>query len=216
MLTNIKACLFDMDGTVIDSMWVWGQIDIDYLHKFGHEVPENMGKEFEGASMREVARYFKSHFNISDDIDTIINEWNDMAFLQYSKNVKLKPHIKEFLEYLKSQDIKVGIYTSNSLVLAKEALRARGIIDYFDAITAGCSDIKGKPAPDGYLITAEKLNVKPSECLVFEDLVKGIQAGKNANMKTCAVKDNYSMYQDDEKKALADYYIEDYYEAYKK
>lgn len=215
MLTNIKACLFDMDGTIIDSMWVWRQIDIDYLKRFGYEVPEKMGQEFEGASMREVAIYFKKRFNISDDIDKIISDWNDMAIDQYTNNVQLKPHFFEFLQYLKSNNIKIGLYTSNSLVLANATLKARGIYDYFDAITAGCSGIKGKPEPDGYLYTAKQLGICPENCLVFEDLTMGIQAGINASMKTCAVKDRYSEYQDDEKKQLADYYIEDYYEVFK-
>ena len=203
-----------MDGTLVDSMWVWGQIDIDYLHKFGFDVPKDMGKEIEGSSMREVARYFKDRFGINDDLDTIINEWNDMAMYQYGHKVTTKPHVKEFLDYLKNNNIKIGLFTSNSLVLAKEALIANGLIEYFDYITAGCTDIKGKPEPDGYLLTAEKLNVFPDECLIFEDLVNGIQAGINAGMRTCAVKDNYSMYQDVEKKKLADYYIEDYYELF--
>ena len=215
MLSNIKACIFDMDGTIVDSMWVWRQIDIDYLARFGHEVPENMGKDFEGASMREVAVYFKNRFNINDDIDTIINDWNDMAMYQYTHKVSLKPHIYDFLDYLKRNGIKIGLYTSNSLILANASLKAKNIYDFFDVITAGCSGIKGKPEPDGYLLTAEKLDVNPCECLVFEDLTMGIQAGINAGMKTCAVKDKYSDYQDNEKRALADYYIEDYDEVFK-
>ena len=214
MLNNIEACLFDMDGTIIDSMWVWRQIDVDYLARFGFEVPKNMSKDFEGKSMKEVARYFKDRFHIEDDLDTIVSDWNDMAMYQYTHNVKLKPHLKELLEYLKNNNIKIGIYTSNSMVLAKESLSALNILDYFDAITAGCGDIKGKPAPDGYLITAEKLMVRPEKCLVFEDLTMGIQAGINAHMKTCAVKDEYSMYQDNEKKSMADYYIEDYIDVF--
>lgn len=215
MLSDIKACIFDMDGTVIDSMWVWGNIDIEYLGRFGYEVPQGMGKDFEGASMREVAAYFKNRFNLEDDLDTIISDWNDMAFHKYTHDVELKPHIKEFLEYLKTAGIKIGLYTSNSMVLAESALNAKDIFKYFDAVTAGCSDIKGKPEPDGYLLTAEKLNVNPENCLVFEDLVMGLQAGINAGMRTCAVKDSYSMYQDDEKKKTADYYIGDYYEVFK-
>lgn len=214
MLENIEACIFDMDGTIVDSMGVWGAVDIEYLGRFGLDVPPEMKNDIEGKSMREVAEYFKSRFLISDDIDTIINDWNDMAIYKYSNSVPLKPHIYEFLKYLKKEGIKVGLYTSNSMVLAKAALDAHGISDYFDYITAGCSDIKGKPEPDGYLLTAKKLNVDNNKCLVFEDLVNGILAGKAAGMKTCAVKDDYSEYQIKEKIELADYYIEDYNEVF--
>lgn len=214
LLKDIKACIFDMDGTVVDSMWVWGSIDIEYLERFGYDVPADMKEDIEGASMREVAAYFKNRFNLSDDLDTIINDWNDMAIYKYANEVPLKPHIKEFFEYLKAHNIKIGLFTSNSMVLAEACLKGLGIYDYFDALTAGCSDIKGKPEPDGYLLTADKLSVEYSKCLVFEDLVKGITAGKNAGMKTCAVKDDYSDYQLKEKIEAADYYIEDYYEVF--
>lgn len=216
MLSNIKACIFDLDGTLVDSMWVWGNIDIEYLARFGYEVPEGMGKDFEGASMIEVAEYFKNRFKLDDDINTIIDDWNEMAIYKYTHDVPLKNGVAKFLEMLKEKNIKIGLYTSNSLVLARAALEALGVLPYFDAITAGCSGIKGKPEPDGYLITAEKLDVSPKSCIVFEDLCVGIMAGKNAGMKTCAVRDHYSMYQDDEKKKLADYYINDYEEIIKK
>ena len=70
----------------------------------------------------------------------------------------------------------------------------------------------GKPAPDIYLAVADKLDVSPEECLVFEDITAGIIAGKNAGMKVCAVEDDYSMHQTEDKKRLADYYIKDYYD----
>ena len=68
----------------------------------------------------------------------------------------------------------------------------------------------GKPAPDVYLLAAEKLKAEPSRCLVFEDVPAGIMAGKNAGMKVCAVKDDFSEPMAEKKRALADYYIEDY------
>lgn len=215
MLNNIDACIFDLDGTVVDSMWVWGSIDIDYLKRHGFEVPKDMKDDIEGASMREIAVYFKNRFHLDYTLDEIIEDWNQMAIERYKNVVPLKPHIAEFLKYLKENSIKVGLYTSNSLVLTEAALKGNDIYKYFDAITSGCTDIKGKPEPDGYLITADRLNVPYDRCLVFEDLVKGIEAGKNAGMKTCAIRDDYSMFQDDEKHKLADYYIEDYYEVFK-
>ena len=215
MLSNIKACIFDLDGTVVDSMWVWGSIDYEYLKKHGHEVPSDMKQDIEGASIREVVVYFKERFGIDDSIETIMDDWNKMAFQKYSNEIWLKPHIKDFLNYLKENDIKIGLSTSNSRVLAEAALGNLGVLEYFDGISAGCADIKGKPEPDIYLLTASILGVKPEECLVFEDLCKGIMAGKNAGMKTVAVKDDYSDYQLEEKIEMADYYIEDYIEVYR-
>ena len=71
---------------------------------------------------------------------------------------------------------------------------------------------RGKEFPDVYIKAAEKMGAEPENCLVFEDIVLGIQAGKNAGMTTCAVEDAYSAYQWEEKRALADYFIHDYYD----
>jgi 16S rRNA pseudouridine516 synthase len=70
--------------------------------------------------------------------------------------------------------------------------------------------LRGKPAPDIYLTAAERLGVDPSDCLVFEDIVPGIQAGLAAGMEVCAVDDEHSAFQEEEKRELAQYYIEDY------
>ena len=75
-----------------------------------------------------------------------------------------------------------------------------------------CEVERGKPSPDIYLAVADRLKVEPSRCLVFEDIVAGITAGKSAGMRVCAVEDLYSRTQREKKKELADYYIEDFME----
>ncbi|MFR9064078.1 MAG: HAD family hydrolase [[Clostridium] scindens] len=70
----------------------------------------------------------------------------------------------------------------------------------------------GKPSPDVYLLVAKEMGVHPEICLVFEDVPMGILAGKNAGMRVCAVDDDFSRPQEDKKKKLADYYIQDYYD----
>ena len=87
----------------------------------------------------------------------------------------------------------------------------RNISDFFQVIKTGSDGLPGKPSPDIYLAAAEQLQVEPKHCLVFEDVINGIHAGKNAGMRVCAVEDAYSALHRKEKKKLADYYIEDYY-----
>ena len=81
---------------------------------------------------------------------------------------------------------------------------------YISCVVTSCSVNRGKPAPDVYLEAARQLSVLPEECLVFEDIVKGIEAGKNAGMLVCAVEDSFSAEQRERKKAISDYYIESY------
>lgn len=212
MLQDIKAVIFDLDGSLVDSMWIWKDIDIEYLGRFGIELPDELQTEIEGKSFSETAVYFKERFQIPDSLDEMKEEWNQMAWDKYMYEVMLKPGADEFLKYCIQNDIKLGIATSNSRQLVEAVAEARGFGKDFDCIMTACEVEKGKPSPDIYLAVADKLGVEPGECLVFEDITPGIMAGKNAGMRVCAVEDLYSMHQTDEKKALADYYIKDYHE----
>lgn len=208
MLKDIEAVIFDLDGTLIDSMWVWESIDIEYLGRHNIELPKELNREIEGMSFEETAAYFKKRFNLDYSIDEIAKEWNDMAWDKYENEVKLKKGVKKFLKYLKNKNIKTGIATSNSRKLAKVVLKANGIDKYIDTIVTSSDVNKGKPQPDVYLAVAQKLEEKPSKCLVFEDVLNGIIAGKRANMKVCAVYDEASSITEEEKKEAADYYVE--------
>lgn len=212
LLKEIDAVIFDLDGSLVDSMWMWHEIDVEYLGRFGLEVPHGLQQEIEGFSFSETAHYFKERFSIPDSIEEIKRAWNEMAWDKYMNEVPLKPGAKEFLELCRKKGIKLGIATSNSRELVTNVADVHGLHDYFSCIMTGCDVGKGKPAPDIYLAVADALGVLPKRCLVFEDIIPGIQAGKAAGMKVCAVEDFYSVPQTAEKMALADYYIKDFHE----
>lgn len=192
-------------------MWMWKAIDIEYLKSFGIEAPPSLQKDIGGRSFVETAVYFKETFGIPDSIEEIGDAWNRMAFDKYTHEVPLKEGASEFLAMCRDKGIKLGIASSNSTELIEQVLLSHNIRDRFSSIKSGTQVKKGKPAPDIYLIVADELGVSPSKCLVFEDLVDGIKAAKNASMTVVAVSDDYSRHSDDEKKQLADYYIEDYW-----
>ena len=210
MLEGIDAVIFDLDGSLVDSMWVWKSIDIEYLGRFGIPLPEKLQYEIQGMSFTETAMYFKEHFPIPDSIEQIKEDWNRMAWDKYMYEVPLKCGIPEFLAACRDNGIKLGIATSNSRELVENIAGVHKLRDYFTCIVTGCDVVRGKPAPDIYLEAAKQLDVSPERCLVFEDIVQGIQAGKNAGMRVCAVEDTYSAGERDQKRVLADYYIEDY------
>jgi len=210
LLDQTDAVIFDLDGTLVDSMWMWHQIDIEYLGRYGYECPPLLQKEIEGMSFSETAVYFKKTFEIPDALDKIKQAWIDMSIEKYRSEVPLKKGAHRFLEYLKTNGIKAGIATSNGRDMVDVVLEALEIAPYFQVITTGCEVAAGKPAPDIYLKVAETLQVTPDRCMVFEDVPAGIQAGKSAGMTVCAVEDGYSKAMRAEKEALADYFIEDY------
>ena len=205
MLDQIKAVIFDLDGTLVDSMGLWRDIDIEFLGERGIEYQDDLQEKIEGMSFTETAVFCKEYYHLMESVEELKAIWNRMAEDKYRYEVQLKPGIMGFLDGLKARGIKMGIATSNSTELIKAVNDA-----YLSCIVTSCSVKKGKPAPDVYLEAARQLEVLPEECLVFEDIVKGIEAGKNAGMRVCAVEDAYSAPQREKKKELCDYYIESY------
>lgn len=212
ILKDIKGVIFDLDGTLVDSMWIWRQIDIEYLSALNIEMPEDLQSKIEGMSFYETAIYFKETYKITDSLEVIMDNWNAMAMEKYRSVVRIKEGVKELLQLLKEKGIVMGIATSNSRILTEAVLESQGISEYFGAIVTGSEIIKGKPEPEVYLTAADKLKINPEACLVFEDLPFGIMAGKRAGMKTCAIDDEYSAKIWNEKVLLADYSIKSYKE----
>ncbi len=207
MLKDIDGVIFDLDGTLVDSMWMWKTIDVEYLARFGLEFPTDLQGKIEGMSFSETAIYFKERFNLPDSLDQIKSDWNKMAWDKYLYEVPLKEGAREFLQYLKDNHIPAGIATSNSRDLVDLIIDKLNIAEFFTSIRTSCEVEKGKPSPDIYLLVANDLGVEPKKCLVFEDVIQGVMGGKNANMKVCAVYDEFSEKDDQEKKRLSDYYI---------
>lgn len=215
MLRNIKAIIFDMDGSLVDSMWIWKQIDIEYLSRYGYDSSDKAIAEFqaciEGMSFRETAEYMQAHFSIPRTVEEMMDDWNRMAWEKYEKEVLLKEGAYDFLQECNRRGILLGIASSNSRELVDNVLRARELEGFFQVIITGSDGLPGKPAPDMFLEVAKKLGVEPINCLVFEDIPKGITAGREAGMRVCAVEDLYSAHQREVKIQMSDYYIEDYY-----
>lgn len=133
-----------------------------------------------------------------------------MAYEAYAKKIGLKPGIENFLKYLKEKNIKIALATSNNNLLLEVCLKANGIYEYFDSITLTSEVSRGKNFPDVYLLSADKLSVKPEHCIVFEDLLPAVQGAKKAGMKVVGVYDEFSRDSHDDIKAVADGFIDDY------
>ncbi|WP_238916599.1 HAD family phosphatase [Clostridium sp. YIM B02555] len=207
MLTNINGAIFDLDGTLVDSMWVWSKIDVDYLKSKGYNAPKDLKNEISHLSFTQTAVYIKEKFKLADSVEEMLQAWHDMAFDHYANNVKLKSGVKEFFNYLKSKKIKIALATSNSMPLLEACLKNNGIYNYFDSITTTDEVSNGKNCPDVYLLAAKKLKVKPKNCLVFEDILPAMQGAKAANMKVVAVQDDECTNSKEELLEYADIYI---------
>ena len=208
MLKYAKAVLFDLDGTLVDSMWMWKDIDMEYLGKYGITLPPELQEYIEGMSFSEVSAYFKEAFGIKESLEEIKSEWVSMAKYKYTHEVPLKPGALRFLKHLKEQGIPMGIATSNSRDLLDAVLESLEISPYFDCCMTSCEAGAGKPAPDIYLKVAKILKTEPKDCLIFEDTPAGILAGNRAGIPVCAMADENSAGRKDQILQMADYYAE--------
>ena len=209
---DTEAVIFDLDGTLVDSMWIWKQIDIDYLSLYGIRLPADLQNSIDGMSYSETAVYFKERFNIPESIEKIKQDWYEMSIDFYKSRVPLKPGVLAFLKALKAHGIKTGIATSNSKELLETALDSLKVREYFDSLHVACEVAKGKPAPDIYLLVAEDLEIETSKCFVFEDITQGIDAARSAGMKACGVYDEISYERGHRLEKYADYYVHDFLE----
>lgn len=211
-LAGKKAFLFDLDGTLVDSMWMWGAIDVEYLGKFGLTCPPDLQKAIEGMSFSETAAYFKKRFALEASLEEIKADWISMSIEKYRSQVPPKPGTEAFLSWAAKQNIKMAVCTSNGREMVDAVLSSLNLARYFDCIITGCEVAAGKPSPDIYLEAARRMKVSPEECVVFEDVPAGILAGKRAGMEIFAVEDEYSLGMEEKKRALSDFYIRDYRE----
>lgn len=178
MLKNIKAVIFDLDGTLADSMWIWREIDIRFLHSRSLAMPQDLQQQIEGLSMKETAAYFRKRFSLLDSEEELMREWNEMAFTAYASEILPKPGAEEFLHLLKDRGIAVGIATSNSLELTQAFLNGSGIGKLFDCVVTANEVRRGKPAPDVYLLARDRLGAASSDCLVFDDIWRELKREK--------------------------------------
>lgn len=212
LLSGKEAVLFDLDGTLVDSMWMWKAIDIEFLGRFGYGCPDDLAREIEGMSFTETAAYFKKRFSLPMSLTEIKECLTKMSIDKYRNEVTLKPGALEFLKFCGENGIKTGIATSNGRDMVDAVIESLGIGKYLHVVATACEVDAGKPEPDIYLEVAKRLGVPPSACLVMEDIPAGILAGKRAGMTVCAVADAFSLDLEQEKRELANGFIHDYFE----
>lgn len=204
---DFKGAIFDLDGTLIDSMGVWEKIDKEFLKKRNIDMPCDYIEKISSMSFEKVAQYTINRFNLKESEEELIKEWNRMAIYEYSNNISLKQNVREYLKKLNDNNIKIALSTSSPRILYESVLKNNRIYEYFDVLVS-LEDVKrDKNYPDIYLLAAEKLNLNPQDCVGFEDILIGINTLKKAEFKTVGVYDKYADSEIDDIKEISDKFI---------
>lgn len=178
--------IFDVDGTILDSMGVWNTLASQYIKSL-NRIPEiNLDEIVSEMSLEQSAIYLKKHYRINKQEEVIISEVLNLISDFYKYEVKLMPGFKDFITHFDSMNV---IGTSCDEELVKSALKRLGVLDYFEDIMT-CSKVnKGKDDPGFYLACADILEQKPDNIFVFEDADYCIDAARKVGFKVIKIKD---------------------------
>lgn len=205
----IKGAIFDFDGTLFDSMFIWDSIGEIYLRSIGYEPKEDLNKKFKTFSLYQAACYYRSEYGVSLSTDEIMNGVNNMVEKYYKYDVIPKPGVIEFLQQLQKKGVKMCIVTATDRYLVEAALERCGMSDFFSRIFTCTSVGFGKDSPVIYREALKHLGTEKSETVVFEDVVYALRTAKGDKFITAAVFDS-SEKEQNEVRALSDYYINRY------
>ena len=205
----LKGAIFDFDGTLVDSMFIWDTIGEDYLRSLGKEPHEDLKETFMTLTLEEAAEYYRTHYGVTLSVKEIVDGVNTMVEGIYRTRVALKQGVADFLAQLKDNGTRMCIATVTDRYLVEETLDRLGILQYFSEIFT-CAEVGyGKDKPIIYRKALEHLGTMKNETYVFEDSLFALKTAKADGFTTVGVYDRHENRQDNLKN-LADYYIVDF------
>jgi len=189
MSSVFRAVIFDLDGVLADSEPWWNQIDAKLLGEYGITYKGEYHENVLGVSYHVAIEFYKKAFNISAPIEELMRRRGEIATSFFANEVGLFPCAKTILKELRQLKLRLALATSSVSSSARPFLKRTGIGDSFEVIVTGDEVKRGKPHPDIYLSTSDKLGVPSSFCLVIEDSLSGVAAAKAAHIRVAAIPD---------------------------
>ena len=205
----ITGAVFDVDGTLLDSMSVWDTIGEDYLRSIGYTPRENLNETLQTMSLRQAARYYQTEYGVTLSIEEIVDGVNSRLEHFYREQVPLKPGAGEFVRELSRCGVRLCIATATDGYLVEAALKRCGVLPYFERIFT-CTEVgKGKDEPDIFEAALRFLGTERSKTVVFEDALYAARTARADGFPVAAVYDRHEKRRE-ELNALADIYLADF------
>lgn len=202
---GIKGAIFDMDGTLTDSMGKWNEIYSILFDCLGVEFKEEFVMRVNHIPMKTRVKVIIDEYSLNSDPDKVYEYWVKKAREYYKSVFKIKPYMLEALKSLNSAGVKTGVATASNKTFAEAFIESNNLTQYISSVTGLDEVNRPKSFPDIYLKAADKLGVKPSECIVFEDALTAIKAAKSGGFKVCGVHDKCSASDEENIKAVCDF-----------
>lgn len=207
-----KVALFDFDGTLVDSMPVWGEKMFRILKIQGITPPKNLLQTITPLGDGGTLDYYEKNFKLSLTREEMQREMDDFAQPKYSNEILEKNNVRKYLQALKDVGVRLYILTASPHKMFEPCLKRLGLLSMFEE-TWCCDDFKKvKSDPTIYLDVAKKVGVKPEEITFFDDNKIAIETAKNAGLKTIAVYDKSSELDKQFMVSVADFYANEYSE----
>ncbi|MBI9067159.1 MAG: hexitol phosphatase HxpB [Salinivirgaceae bacterium] len=187
----IEAVIFDMDGVIIDSEPLWREAEVQVFNKHGLPLTPNDCRKTTGLKITEVVEYWQNKYpDVKLDVERLSNEILEEVSKLVLKHGEPMMGVVKSIGFLNKIGVKLALASGSNYSLINAVLKKLKLQGVFSVIQSA-EDLKyGKPHPEIFLLTAQKLDVKPSDCLVIEDSVFGLIAAKAANMKCIAIPDS--------------------------